>query len=63
LAFASGGDSFDVSGLPVAQDTALVEAGLAYDIGRATTLGLTYTGQFSAGVNDNAVKADLTVRF
>ncbi|MBQ9349731.1 hypothetical protein, partial [Phyllobacterium sp.] len=63
LAFASGGDSFDVSGLPVAQDTALVEAGLAYDIGRATTLGLTYTGQFSSQVNDNAVKADLTVRF
>ena len=63
FAFASGGDSFDVSGLPVAADTALVEAGLAFDIGRATTLGLTYTGQFSSGVNDNAVKADLTVRF
>ncbi|WP_426137168.1 autotransporter outer membrane beta-barrel domain-containing protein [Phyllobacterium sp. SL163] len=63
FAFASGGDSFDVSGLPIAQDTALVEAGLAFDIGRATTLGLTYTGQFSSGVNDNSVKADLTVRF
>jgi len=63
LAFASGGESFDVSGLPIAADAALVEAGLAFDIGRATTLGLTYTGQFSSGVNDNAVKADLTVRF
>ncbi|MFJ7353467.1 autotransporter domain-containing protein, partial [Phyllobacterium sp. NPDC097923] len=63
FAFASGGESFDVSGLPVAADAALVEAGLAFDIGRATTLGLTYTGQFSSGVNDNAVKADLTVRF
>jgi subtilase-type serine protease len=63
LAFASGGESFDVSGLPIAADAALVEAGLAFDIGKATTLGLTYTGQFSAGVNDNSVKADLTVRF
>jgi outer membrane autotransporter protein len=63
LAFASGGENFDVSGLPVAADAALVEAGLAFDIGRATTLGLTYAGQFSSGVNDNAVKADLTVRF
>jgi len=63
FAFASGGESFDVSGLPVAADAALVEAGLAFDIGRATTLGFTYTGQFSAGVNDNSVKADLTVRF
>ncbi|MBZ3691528.1 autotransporter domain-containing protein [Phyllobacterium calauticae] len=63
LAFASGGESFDVSGLPIAADAALVEAGLAYNIGRTTTLGLTYTGQFSSGVNDNTVKADLTVRF
>jgi outer membrane autotransporter protein len=63
LAFASGGESFDVSGLPIASDAALVEAGLAFDIGKATTLGLTYTGQFSNQVNDNSVKADLTVRF
>ncbi|WP_288195151.1 autotransporter domain-containing protein, partial [uncultured Phyllobacterium sp.] len=63
FAFASGGESFDVSGLPIAADAALVEAGLAFDIGKATTLGLTYTGQFSSGVNDNSVKADLTVRF
>jgi len=63
FAFASGGESFDISGRPIAADAALVEAGLAFDIGRATTLGLTYTGQFSAGVNDNSVKADLTVRF
>jgi len=63
FAFASGGENFDVSGLPIAQDAALVEAGLAFDIGKATTLGLTYTGQFSSQVNDNSVKADLTVRF
>ncbi|MBA8876701.1 outer membrane autotransporter protein [Phyllobacterium myrsinacearum] len=63
FAFASGGESFDVNGLPVAADAALVEAGLAFDIGKATTIGLTYTGQFSSQVNDNSVKADLTVRF
>jgi len=63
FAFASGGESFDVSGRPIAADAALVEAGLAIGLGKATTIGLTYTGQFSAGVNDNAVKADLTVRF
>ncbi|RZU97353.1 hypothetical protein EV654_4934, partial [Phyllobacterium myrsinacearum] len=44
-------------------DTALIEAGLAFDVGKATTIGLTYTGAFSSQANDNAVKADLTIRF
>ncbi|PRD58120.1 autotransporter domain-containing protein [Phyllobacterium myrsinacearum] len=63
FAFASGGESFAVSGQPMAQDTALIEAGLAFDVGKATTIGLTYTGAFSARASDNAVKADLTIRF
>ncbi|PRD50831.1 autotransporter outer membrane beta-barrel domain-containing protein, partial [Phyllobacterium myrsinacearum] len=63
LAFASGGESFAVSGQPIAADTALIEAGLAFDVGKATTIGLTYTGQFSSQANDNAVKANLAVRF
>lgn len=63
FAFVSGGDSFAVSGQPMAQDTALIEAGLAFDVGKATTIGLTYTGAFSSQVKDNAVKADLTIRF
>ncbi|WP_114433121.1 autotransporter domain-containing protein, partial [Phyllobacterium bourgognense] len=62
LAFA-GGQPFDVKGLPVARDTGLVEAGFDVGIGKATTLGLTYSGQFSDSASDNAVKADLTVRF
>ncbi|UGX87645.1 autotransporter domain-containing protein [Phyllobacterium meliloti] len=63
LAFASGGQAFAVSGSPIASDTALVEAGLDFGIGKATTLGISYTGQFSQQTRDNAVKADLTVRF
>ncbi|WP_271893154.1 autotransporter domain-containing protein [Candidatus Phyllobacterium onerii] len=62
LAFA-GGQPFSVEGLPVAPDTGVVEAGLDVGIGKATTLGLTYSGQFSGSASDNAVKADLTVRF
>ncbi|MBA8900981.1 uncharacterized protein with beta-barrel porin domain, partial [Phyllobacterium sp. P30BS-XVII] len=34
-----------------------------FGIGKATTLGISYTGQFSQQTRDNAVKADLTVRF
>lgn len=62
LAF-SGGQAFTIEGLPIAEDTAIVEAGFDVGIGPATTLGLSYTGQFSSRASDNAVKADLTVRF
>ncbi|ATU90398.1 autotransporter domain-containing protein [Phyllobacterium zundukense] len=62
LAFA-GDQAFSVEGLPVAQDTGFVEAGLDLGIGRNTTLGISYSGQFSKSASDNAVKADLTVRF
>lgn len=62
LAFA-GGQAFTIEGLPIAQDTAIVEAGFDVGIGRNKTVGLSYTGQFSSQTSDNAVKADLTVRF
>ncbi|TDQ35947.1 hypothetical protein DEV91_101433 [Phyllobacterium brassicacearum] len=62
MAFA-GGQPFTVQGLPVARDTGIVEAGFDVGIGKSTTLGLTYTGQFSNRASDNAVKAVLTVRF
>ncbi len=62
LAFASG-QAFSVEGLPIAKDTGIVEAGFDVGIGENTTLGLSYVGQFSKAASDNAVKADLTVRF
>ncbi len=62
LAFA-GGQPFTIEGLPIAEDALAVEAGFDVGIGKNTSLGLTYTGQFSSENNDNAVKADLTVKF
>ncbi len=61
LAFASSSVSID--GLPIATDTGLVEAGFDVNLGKATSLGISYNGQFSSQAHDNAVKADLTVRF
>lgn len=62
LAF-RGGNAFSIEGLPVASDTALVKAGFDIDFGEATTVSLSYNGQFSSRNHDNAVKANLTVRF
>ena len=62
LAF-SGGQTFSVEGTPVAGDAAIIEAGFDAGIGRRTTLGLSYTGQYSSEARHNSIKADLNVRF
>lgn len=61
-AFAGGGN-FAIQGLPIAKDALNVEAGIDIDIGKNTRLGIKYTGQFSQQSRDNAVKANLSLRF
>jgi outer membrane autotransporter protein len=63
LAFASTGIGFDVSGVPLAEDTALIDAGLDPNISSTATLGASYSGQFGDGVHDNAVKGRFTWLF
>jgi outer membrane autotransporter protein len=62
LSFA-GAAPFTVEGLPTARNAAFVEAGLGFNIGKRTTLGITYTGQFSQSSRANGVNADIAVRF
>jgi subtilase-type serine protease len=62
LAFADG-RPFTIEGLPIAEDALSVEAGFDVGVGKNTTIGLSYTGRFSGEANDNAVKADLTMKF
>ena len=56
LAFASTGIGFDVTGVPLAQDTALIDAGLDLNLSPTATLGVSDSGQFGDGVADNAVE-------
>jgi outer membrane autotransporter protein len=63
LAFASTGVGFDVTGVPLAQDTALIDAGLDLNLSATATLGASYSGQFGDGVQDNAVKGRFTWLF
>ena len=42
--------------LLLAEDSALIDAGLDFALGERTTAGLSYSGQFGDGVTDNAVK-------
>lgn len=56
LAFASAGVGFTVYGVPLAEDSALIDAGLDFALSDTTTAGVSYSGQFGDGVSDNGVK-------
>ena len=56
LAFASTGIGFTVYGVPLAEDSALLDTGLDFTLGPRITAGLSYSGQFGDRITDNAVK-------
>lgn len=62
FAFA-GGDAFTIAGVPIARDSAVIEAGLDFNLASNATLGLSYTGQFGGGTVDQGAKVDLAVKF
>jgi outer membrane autotransporter protein len=63
LAFLGTGAGFTVAGVPLARDSALVEAGFDVVVRPNATLGLSYSGQLADNVRDHAVKANATLRF
>jgi autotransporter-associated beta strand protein len=54
---------FAISGVPIARDAALIEAGLDLALSARATVGLSYTGQFARNVGDNAAKGRFTWKF
>jgi fibronectin-binding autotransporter adhesin len=48
-----GSDGFSVAGVPIAQNAAVLEAGLDVSLGAQATLGIAYAGQFGDGVTQN----------
>ncbi|WP_233233209.1 autotransporter domain-containing protein [Bordetella sp. LUAb4] len=61
--FFDAGDGFSVNGAPVARDNLLVETGVRVTVGRWTTLGLAYTGQYGGGSSDHGAQVNLNTRF
>lgn len=62
LAF-DAGDTFTVSGAPIARNMALVEAGIDARVSRNATLGLAYGGQFGNGNRDQTATVNLRWAF
>jgi outer membrane autotransporter protein len=63
LAFASGGVPFTIAGVPIARDSAIVEAGFDLDLAANAKFGIGYFGQLARDAQDHAVKGNLLVRF
>ena len=64
MAFLSApGANFTVTGLPLAENAALVEIGADLQINEQARVGLSYVGQFADNVTTNALQANLTWRF
>jgi outer membrane autotransporter protein len=63
LLFQSTGVGLGITGVPLARDSALIEAGLDLRITPQATLGVSYLGQVASSVQDYAVKGQFTWRF
>ncbi len=63
LAFASTGAAFTVTGVPIARDSALVDAGFDVDVNANARLGIGYVGRLASEAQDHGVKGNFRVRF
>jgi len=64
LAFqAAPASTFTISGVPIARDAAIVEAGLDLAINTHATIGVSYTSQLASNVSDHAAKGKFSWRF
>lgn len=58
-----GSAAFDTTGVAIAQDAAVLEAGLDVQVGAGATLGVAYNGQFGDGVSENGFNATFKLGF
>jgi len=59
----SAGGAFTIAGVPIAEDAAVIEAGLHLNLSPDATFGISYTGQIASDAHDHGLKADLAIRF
>jgi outer membrane autotransporter protein len=63
LAFAGGGSAFSILGVPIAQDSAVVEAGFDVLVARNVSVGFSYVGQAASHAQDHDFKANMIWKF
>ncbi len=64
MAFRQGGGAeFAVAGAPIAKNAAVVDLSAEFSIGKKSSAGLSYAGQFSDGNTDNSASLYWKTRF
>ena len=63
MAFASGSNTFTVSGTPLDTDMALIETGLTFVLENGMNLSLGYSGAIGESAQDHTFNARLKARF
>ena len=63
MQFLDGATPFRIEGLPIARDTAILGAGLAYNLSDKASLQLTYLGQVATSATNTTFSARLGVEF
>lgn len=61
--FAIGGDSFTVSGVPVARNAGLADVGMKFDLRSNVSVDASYHGQFGGVTKDQSARLSLNVTF
>ena len=59
----SAGNAYTVTGVPIARNAALIEAGVDVNVARNATVGLSYNGMLASGARQHGVKANFVLRF
>jgi fibronectin-binding autotransporter adhesin len=58
---ASGSNSFDIAGTPVARHAGVIDAGLSFALSRRVSFDASYGGRFGDGATDQSARMSLTV--
>ncbi len=63
FAFAAGGIPFTIAGVPLARNTAVVEAGLTFAVTDTANVAFAYSGQIAGAVRDHEARASFDWNF
>lgn len=63
MRFVSGGNDFTIAGVPLGQDSLMLDAGIGLTLTEDATLGFAYGGLFSPDAQDHSANISLNVRF
>jgi outer membrane autotransporter protein len=63
LGFAGGGSPFAITGVPVADNAAVLEAGVDFSISPTARFGFSYNGQVGSNISDHGLRVNFNKRF